>query len=132
MFQSLSLSRTYFLLLLAPWATGEIVYCLLSINSRVTLIDCVSYLLAYGETIKTTACASYSSAAIIRISTVLACFAAGSLIKSLCSTRCDLSKTYYYIFLNINYLSLNNNVIYFYSFFKSLRISLNLTHSHSA
>ena len=67
MFQSLSLSRTYFLLLLA---TGEIVYCLLSINSRVTLIDCVAYLLAYGETIKNTACASYSSAAIIRISTV--------------------------------------------------------------
>ena len=72
MFQSLSLSRTYFLLLLATGATGEIVYCLLSINSRVTLIDCVAYLLAYGETIKNTACASYLSAAIIRISTVFA------------------------------------------------------------
>ena len=62
---------THVLLVAVSRATNRsIVYCLLSINSRATLIDCVAYLLAYGETIKNTACASYLSAAIIRISTV--------------------------------------------------------------
>ena len=41
-----------------------------SINSRATLIDSVAYLLAYGKTLKNTACACYSKSAIIRISTV--------------------------------------------------------------
>ena len=42
-----------------------------SINSRATLIDSVAYLLAYGKTLKNTACACYSSAAINRADTVI-------------------------------------------------------------